>query len=224
MAGIGDELLLLLGAAHHGVDGPAGQQHHQQQHQQRAAHIRQQRPQQQQTDGAELLVAVQKDGHVLVVPRVGHEEAVAAAASVARAVFQRGGQILRRVRVCHRGDLGQVGQHQRAVVLIAQNEIPGGKGGLRREVTVPLIGAALWRLRRRHVPRVRQAAALIRDRDGALILVDQRQGTAEVAVGGHVVDHVQDHRKQQHHRRHRQGGDADKAAAQPFDHVSSSNT
>ena len=224
VAGVGDELLLLLGAAHHGVDGPAAQQHHQQEYQQRAARVGGQRPDQHRADGAQLLIAVQKDGHVLTVLIGGRKEAVVAAVAVALALFQGGGQIRRRVILCHGGDLAEIGVRQRAVRVIAQHEVSGGEGGLRREMAVPSVGLSLRRYGRRHVVagRLRYRVHTVGEGDGALIFVDQNQRAAQVGIGGDVVGYVQDHRQQQHHRRHRQRGDADKPVAQTLYHVSSS--
>ena len=224
VAGVGDELLLLLGAAHHGVDGPAAQQHHQQEHQQRADRVGGQRPDQHRADSAQLLIAVQKDGHVLAVSVGGHKEAVAAAVAAARAFFQGGGQIRRGIILRHGGDLAEIGVRQCAVRVIAQHEVAGGEGGLRCEVAVPAVGLSLGRYGRRHIVAggLRYGIHAAGEGNGALIFVDQGQGAAQVGVGGDVVGHIQDRRQQQHHRRHRQRGDADKPVAQTLYHASSS--
>ena len=232
MAGVGDKLLLLLRAADHRVDGAAAQQHHQPQHQQRADRVRRQGPHQHRPHGAAGLIAFQENGHAAPVLRTGHQKAVAAAAAVARAVGDGGGQVFRRIRLGNGGDVLQVGAHQRAVLLIEEDEITGGVGRLRREGIVPAGAGVVCRgciavragLLRRLPVQPGDVPRLLREGNGAAVIADELQGASQVGIGGGIVGHVEDRRQQQHYRRHRQRGNTNETVAEPVDHVSSSNT
>ena len=81
---VGDELLLLLRAANHWVDGPAREQHNEQKNKQDACRIGEQRPHEHHAHRAQLVIAVEEDGDVLAVVRLRDEKAVAAAVAASR--------------------------------------------------------------------------------------------------------------------------------------------
>ena len=114
MARVGDELLLLLGAAHHGVDGPAREQHDKQKYEQNTRCVGHERPDEHRAHRAQLMVTVEKDGDISAVIRLCDEEAVAAKVAVALAVRERGGEIFLRIILRDGGDIVEVCLCQRA--------------------------------------------------------------------------------------------------------------
>ena len=114
MARVGDELLLLLRAANHWVDGPAREQHDKQEDEQDARRVGEQRPHEYHAHRTQLVVAVEEDGDILAVIRLRDEKAVAAAVAVTSAVRERGGEIFLRIILRDGGDIVEVCLCQRA--------------------------------------------------------------------------------------------------------------
>ena len=244
MACVGDELLLLLRAANHWVDGPAREQHNEQKNKQDACRIGEQRPHEHHAHRAQLVVAVEEDGDVLAVVRLRDEKAVAAAVAVTSAVRERGGEIFLRVLRRDGGDVVKIFLRQRAIGGVAQDEKTRGKRCFRGKRSLAprdlVIGRGLHILRIRRSD-VAQAAVIFRRRgcigavraarrqetgvgDGARVLVDERQRLLQVGIGRNIVCNVQNDRQQQHHRRDGEHRDTDEAVSQALDHTLSSNT
>ena len=74
VARVGDELLLLLRAANHWVDGPAREQHDKQEDEQDARRVGEQRPDEHHAHRTQLVVAVEEDGDILAVIRLRDEK------------------------------------------------------------------------------------------------------------------------------------------------------
>ena len=74
VARVGDELLLLLRAANHWVDGPAREQHDKQEDEQDARRVGEQRPHEHHAHRTQLVVAVEEDGDILAVIRLRDEK------------------------------------------------------------------------------------------------------------------------------------------------------
>ena len=108
MARVGDELLLLLRAANHWVDGPAREQHNEQKNKQDACRIGEQRPHEHHAHRAQLVVAVEEDGDIFAVIRLRDEKAITVEVAVARAVCERGGEIFLRIILRDGGDIVEV--------------------------------------------------------------------------------------------------------------------
>ena len=114
MARVGDELLLLLRAANHWVDGPAREQHDKQEDEQDACRVGEQRPHEHHAHRTQLVVAVEEDGDILAVIRLRDEKAITVEVAIARAVCERGGEIFLRIILRDGGDIVEVCLCQRA--------------------------------------------------------------------------------------------------------------
>ena len=107
MARVSDELLLLLRAANHWVDGPAREQHNEQKDKQDARRIGEQRPHEHHAHRTQLVVAVEEDGDIFAV-LLRHKVAVAAAVAIPCAVHKRGGEVGLRVIRRDGGDVVKI--------------------------------------------------------------------------------------------------------------------
>ena len=201
---VGDELLLPLGRLHDRRDGPARAEHNNHIHQRHAHGCGGQRHPRERHDRVHLLITVEKDGHPAVGIRMDDVVFIPRRVAEARAVAQRGSEILRRVALGHGGDMRQIRLLEIAVAIIAQHEVARGVRCLGRERTVGLLPAL--------------AAVGRKVRHRALIVADHAQHLRQLPVGGDVVRRVYRHAQQQQNARNGQRRDADEAFSQPFNH------
>ena len=170
MACIGDKLLLLFGRPNHGGYGAAGGKADDDIYQNDADGGGDQGKHGGACYRAKLLMAVQKYRHPTVVAHAVYRIAIALRCAVALSVPDGNAQIMRGIVLGHGGNVGQVGFCQRAVVIVEQDEVTGGKRRFgRKKAVLSVVGLLRMRVFRNFslivVDHVQHAVLLVADRD-----------------------------------------------------------
>ena len=204
MAGIGNKLLLPFDAFRHRRNGFFGAQHNNAVNQPGADNHGSNGVHGKFFNGLHFLAVVQKNSHLSMVVQLHHDVFIPAQKTISRAAILRGLEIRGQIRFRNRCDVPQIRMNQGTVFGIFQHKISSGKRSFRTEFSVLVYGLA----------------AIFRNGGNtALIIGNHDEHFIQTMVYGNKVGRIDNQTQQEHHACYRQGGNADKAFTQTFNHV-----